>query len=69
MRLPSSCAVIAGTVSLPRSPALLDAGQFFSAHVLSHAVFFESSLKKNLNRQQFSKTSNGHLFLFFLKVN
>jgi hypothetical protein len=33
MRLPSSCSLIAGTVSIPRLPALLGACQFFMAHV------------------------------------
>jgi hypothetical protein len=69
MRLASSCALIAGTVSLPRPPALLDAGQFFSAHVLVRGQIFESRFSKQSQPPFFFKTSNGHLFLFLLKVN
>ena len=65
MRLPSSCAVIAGTVSLPRSPALLDAGQFFSAHVLRGVLFFESRFsKKSQPPAVFKNFQRPFIFIF-----
>jgi hypothetical protein len=50
-------------VSLTRPPALLDAGQFFSAHDLRGGIFFESGFSKKLNRQQLSKSFQ-RLFFF-----
>jgi hypothetical protein len=65
MRLPSSCALIAGAVSIPRPPALLDAGQFFSAHVLVRGQIFESRFSKKISTaNNFQKLPTAIYFYF-----
>jgi hypothetical protein len=64
MRLASFCALINGTVSLPRLPALPDACQFLMAHALPHAVFFNRVFQKIINHQQLSKLPTAIYFYF-----
>jgi hypothetical protein len=50
-------------------PSPLFPASFFRRMFWCEGKYLDRDFQKNLNRQQLSKTSNGHLFLFFLKAN